>query len=91
MVYKAKRVDSNQVEITNALRSAGWKVTVVSDCSKLGYDLVAIKEGKLRLIEIKDGSKPPSARALTKNEVDAKENYPDHWVCVNSVDEALSL
>jgi Domain of unknown function (DUF3883) len=91
MVYRAKRVDSNQEEITAALRKAGWKVKVVSDCSKLGYDLMVIKDGKLRLVEIKDGSKPPSARALTSNEVDAKEDYPDHWVCVSSIDEALLL
>jgi len=89
---RAKRVDANQVQIVKALREKGYTVQVVSDCSSLGFDLIASKGyGETVLfIEVKDGSKPPSARALTTNEERAKRLYPRNWVQVESID-ALEL
>jgi hypothetical protein len=48
--------------------------------------------GRTLLLEIKDGTKPPSARRLT----DAEQRFHDEWPgdnlhIVNSVQEALDL
>lgn len=65
----AKRVDANHSAIRDVLRKAGWQV---EDLSHVGHgvpDLVAQKDGRLPIwIEVKDGDKPPSARALTADE-----------------------
>lgn len=68
------RVDGSHQAIVRALRQCGW---MVWDTSRLGDgfpDLVIARAGVLRLVEVKDGSKPPSAQALTKAE----------WRCVEA-------
>lgn len=67
----AKRVDRNHAEVKAALKLAGWQVT---DLSHIGHgvpDLFAIKprEDRAEFIEVKDGTKAPSARKLTEDEV----------------------
>ena len=54
---RAARVDSNHAQIMRALRRAGW---AVHDTSRLGGgfpDLVAGRDGRVVLIEVKDGAK----------------------------------
>src|SRR5574341_154854 len=65
------KVDRNHAEIIETLRKCGW---YVYDSSRLGRgfpDLVAAKGERLELIEVKDGSKPLSARRLTPDEREA--------------------
>lgn len=65
---RAARVDANHTEIVAHLRGLGW---YVHDTSRLGGgfpDLVCAKGGKLRMVEVKDGSKPKSAQKLTADE-----------------------
>lgn len=91
---RGKRVDSNQTAIKQALEAVGW---YVHDTSGLGYgfaDLVAAKGGKLRLIEVKDGAKPKSARKLTQAEYDFFWSMREAGVevhLIESVDQALEL
>ena len=63
------KVDANHGAILAALRAAGCSVqslaTVGRGCPDL---LVAGPDGDLHLMEIKDGSKPPSKRRLTPDE-----------------------
>lgn len=88
------RTDANHADIVQALRSVGWTVI---DTSRMGEgfpDALAARAGQLRLVEIKDGSKPPSKRALTKDEAQLHEilrlaGAP--VVIISNVDEALSL
>ncbi len=66
----AKRIDANQPFIVDALRAAG--AFVEPNLAKLGKgapDLLWVWQGRLGLAELKDGSKPPSARKLTPDEV----------------------
>ena len=90
MKYHA-RVDRNQVEIMKALRAMGASVqplhTVGSGCPDL---LVGFK-GINRLIEIKDGSKPPSARKLTPDQEIWHWGWRGSVHVVNSIDEAIEL
>lgn len=67
---RAARTDANHAEIVQALRNAGCSVF---DCSGLGGgfpDLCVGIGGRTVLVEVKDGSKPPSRRLLTPDQLD---------------------
>lgn len=78
MSRRAARVDANQPAIVAALRREGVRVF---DTHRLGSgfpDLVALhRDGRsVVLIEVKDGSKPPSARRLTDDEAAFAALFP---------------
>ena len=79
------KVDRNHGEIRDALRAMGW---YVYDTSRLGdgfVDLVCAKHGRLELVEVKDGSLPPSERRLTKAEDEVIADFQRHGVFVRVV------
>ena len=86
------RRDGNHTEIRQALRRVpGCRVFDTADVGSGFPDLVVGFMGVIRLLEVKDGSLPPSARKLTPDERKfhaAWEHLPVH--IVNSVDEALT-
>lgn len=89
----ARRVDGNHAEIVRALEQIG---VGVQDTSALGefVDLVTFHRGIVRLLEVKDGSRPPSARKLTEAQVRLHEAARVHGCkihVVTCVDEALRL
>ena len=66
----AARIDENQTEIVKALRQAG---AVVHSLAAVGGgipDLLVTHRGQTLMMECKDGSKPPSRRALTPAQVE---------------------
>ena len=87
---RAARVDDNQSQIVDALRAIGATVRVVTQGGGLPDLLVGFR-GHTILMEVKDGDKPPSKRALTP----AEQKFFDEWrgglvVVVNSIDEAIA-
>jgi len=87
---RAARVDDNQSQIVEALRAIGATVRVVTQGGGLPDLLVGFR-GQTVLMEVKDGKKPPSARALTP----AEQKFFDEWrggmlIVVNSIDEAIA-
>lgn len=82
-------MDDNQREIVDALKAIGATVTSTANLGKGFPDIAVGYYGQNFLLEIKDGSKPPSARKLTEDE----ERWHDHWkgqkAVVSSVEEAL--
>ena len=62
------RVDDNQAEIVQALRKAGVVVTPMHQLGKGVADLLCSYRQVWTVLEVKDGSKPPSARKLTTDE-----------------------
>jgi Holliday junction resolvase len=90
MKYAAK-ADDNQREIVRALRDAGATVmhlhTVGGGCP----DICVGYRGGNYLIEIKDGSKPPSAQRLTPAQVDWHRDWRGRAAVVNSVEAALKV
>lgn len=65
----AARVDDNQAEIVDALRRCGCLVEVLSRVGRGVPDLlVGTPRGRLIMIEVKDGKKPPSERRLTPDQ-----------------------
>ena len=66
----AGRVDANQSDIVDVLRSYGFNVYSLATVGSGMPDLLVGYQGVTYLIEVKDGSKPPSARKLTDDEAE---------------------
>ncbi len=82
----AARIDDNKAEIVAALRSIG---AVVYDL-KQPVDLLVMLNGRLLLVEIKDGSKSPSRRLHTPAQMAfIGEGWP--MTTLYTVEGALSL
>jgi len=75
MRHYARQVDANQTAVVEALRRVGALVqhlhTVGGGCP----DLLVGYRGKLWLLEVKDGRKPPSERRLN----DAEAAWHARW------------
>ncbi len=68
--YNISSTDANQPKIVEALRRYG-AVVYITTCVKKFTDIVVAYNGKWYLMEVKDGSKPPSQRKLTPGEKEA--------------------
>ena len=64
MTRYARRTDANLTDIVKAYRQLGACVHVTNGA----WDLTVSYAGITDLVEVKDGSKPPSARKLTPAE-----------------------
>ena len=88
------RTDANHGDVVAALRKAGHYVL---DLSRLGSgcpDLLIARRGRLVLVEVKDGSKPPSKRQLTEDEQDVHHALARCGVqvaVITSVQDAMEL
>lgn len=75
-VRRAARTDGNQTAVVAALRGAGCLVWVLSAVGKGLPDLLVMAPwGELWLVEVKDGSKPPSKRKLRPSQ----ERFAAEW------------
>ena len=87
---RAAKVDANQAEIVKAFRKMGCSVLIISQLKNC-TDLVIGKNKKNVMVEVKDGSKPPSARKLT----DGEQKFRDGWfgsaVTVESLDDVIEV
>jgi hypothetical protein len=88
--FKAK-ADRNQPEIVKALRDAKASVQHLHAVGAGCPDILVCFRNVLYLMEIKDGSKPPSQRKLTPDQVKWHENWCGDVHVVKSVDEALAV
>jgi len=86
---RAARTDANQAEIVAALRKAGCSVQDLSAVGQGVPDLLVCRAGLMALLEVKDGSKPPSARKLTWDQVMWHQAWQGPVHVVTSADEAL--
>lgn len=96
----AAKVDRNQAEIVAALRSAGCSVQCLHAVGGGVPDLLVSRQTRapfsrgalLFLLEVKDGTKPPSARKLTEDQADWHRNWPVSVVtCVADALRAVGL
>lgn len=88
---RACRVDSNQVEIVKALRKIGCTVTPTHTVGDGFPDLVVGRNGINHLMELKDGTKPPSKRELTPDERKFHIEWRGTVHVVYSVEDALRV
>lgn len=87
---RAARRDANEGKIVAALQACGAYVKKIND--EGAFDLLVFYRGWTLLLEVKDGAKPPSARALTP----AEQKFHDEWpgqnlYIVTSEHEALDI
>lgn len=87
----SKRVDANHSDIVNGLRAVGAEVQSLAGIGRGCVDALVAFRGVWYVGEIKDGSKPPSKRALTLDEAIWHEKFSRHapvhiW---NSLEDAL--
>lgn len=86
---RAAKIDRNQPDIVKALRYAGATVQPIHTIGKGCPDLLVGFRGENYILEIKDGSKPPSQRELTDDEKKWIENWKGKARVVSTIDEAL--
>lgn len=65
---RAAKIDANQPEIVKVLRQMGCTVQPLHTVGDGCPDLLVGAFGVTLLMEVKDGSKPPSARRLTPDQ-----------------------
>ena len=85
------RKDANHGEITKALEAIGC---TVADTSGIGHgfpDALIGTCGRNILLEIKDGSLPPSKRRLTPDEQEWAANWKGTVYTVNTIQEAIEI
>lgn len=86
---RAAKVDANQKQIVAGLRKAGCSVLILSQVGKGCPDIAVGFGGFTILMEIKDGSRPPSERRLTDDEQKFFSKWKGSAVVVKSLDEAI--
>jgi hypothetical protein len=86
---RAGRTDANHSAITTALLKLGASVDSLASMGKGYPDLLVGFRGRALLLEVKDGSKPPSHRKLTADEQRWFTRFRGEAYVVNSVQEAL--
>lgn len=88
---RAAKVDANQPAIVEALRAVGCTVQPLHAVGKGCPDLLVGLPGTRSnlLLEVKDGSKPPSARKLTPDQAVWHDAWRGQVAVVSSVKEAL--
>lgn len=85
---RAAKKDANHNEIVKHLKAEGWAVL---DLSRLGGgcpDILVSRRGFQVLVEIKDGSKPPSGRQLTDAQAKFWKDWPGVKIVAKSPEDA---
>jgi hypothetical protein len=88
---RAARVDSNHSTIRKAFRKLGY---VVADTSRLGNgfpDLVISANLITALVEVKDGAKVASARQLTEDEKQFRDNWDGLYFIVETLNDVIKV
>lgn len=88
---RAAKVDANQVEIVSALRKVGATVQHLHSIGLGCPDVLVGWKGKNHLLEIKDGTKPLSARKLTAQERSWHAWWRGTVYTVHSVEDAMAV
>jgi hypothetical protein len=85
-------VDFNQASIVDALRAIGCSVLSLAAVGKGCPDLLVTAPAfphRTILLEVKNGELPPSARAMTPDQVKFHREWKGEIHVVTSVEEAL--
>ncbi len=83
------RADANQKDIVKTLRKLGASVHSLHREGQGCPDLIAGISGRNYLIEVKDGTRPPSKQRLTPAEQSWKDSWRGQYVVLNSVEGAV--
>lgn len=89
--YGNHRIDANHTEIVAALRAVGCSVQDLAAVGGGCPDLLVARKGKMALLEVKDGKKPPSARRLNPLQQAWHNDWRSPVHVVLSVEQALAV
>lgn len=81
---RAAKKDSNHPEIVAEFIRLGCSVLDISQLKNCA-DIVVGKGGISRVVEIKDGTKPPSARKLTSGELEFSRDWTGGYDVVENL------
>ena len=87
---RAAKVDDNQKEVVSTLRKLGWTVLIISQLKNC-CDLFISKNGRTIAIEVKDGSKPPSARKLSEGEIKFRDAWQGEYALIETLEDIKQL
>ena len=93
MSQYAKKKDNNHNEITAEFKRLGCGVKDVHSLPNF-CDIIVCYQGETVMVEIKDGSKPPSARKLTSGELKFSDEWTakgGKWACIETIGQARDL
>jgi len=85
------RLDANHAEVVHTLLDIGCSVQSLASVGLGCPDLIVGRRGVNLLLEIKDGSKPPSACRLTKMEQAFIKRWKGRVFVVHSAEEAIQF
>lgn len=85
--FTPRRVDKNQAALVKAFRQLGVKWTHLHMVGAGVWDGLAGFKWLTVIVEIKDGSKPPSARKLTEQEMTWGRTWPGLKTVVCNTDD----
>lgn len=88
---RAAKIDANQPSIVKALRKAGASVEPLHMVGNGFPDVIIGIDGLNLLVEIKDGSKAPSARKLTKDEEKWHAEWKGQVTVLESEEQAIEF
>lgn len=89
---RIRKVDSNQAELVKQIRQIPGATVAHTHTVSGGFaDVVLGYRGTNYLLEIKDHSKPPSARKLTPDEEVFHKNWTGQIAIVQTLDDVLKL
>ena len=88
---QSARVDANHADVMAELRKRGIAAKSTAPMGKGFPDIIAAFRGVTVLLEVKDGSKPPSERALTVLEAEFIATWPGKVYVVTSPEEAVDV
>ena len=87
---KIARVDANQKDIVKKLREIpGVSVAITSQLGNGFPDIVVGCRKRNYMIELKDGSKPPSQQKLTPDEIDFHTEWCGNIAVCRNLEEVL--
>ena len=87
---RAAKKDANHNDITNLFIKLGYSVLDISQLKNC-CDAIVAKQGRTIAIEIKDGSKPPSARKLSEGERKFRDSWRGEWALIETEEDVLKL
>jgi Holliday junction resolvase len=91
MRRRAARTDANHSEIVAGLRKMGCSVLSLHAVGDGCCDLLVGWRGVNLLVECKDGSKSPSRRELTDDQIEFLTHWNGTAVVVKTLEEALEM
>lgn len=87
----ARARDANHGSIRDDLRDCGYEVRDIASLGDGMPDIIVKHRGtkRVRFMEIKDPSKPPSARKLTPAEEQVRDLLGELYVVVETLEDAI--